>query len=176
MGVTLELHDDTRDARLAARGDTSAFERLYLRHAGRIRTVARRLLGEASADDGVQEVFLRAWSRLDTFRGDAAFGTWLYRLGTNVLLRQLERSRKHAEDDVDSMTIVVQPNSSRVDIDRALQSLPAPLREVVVLHDMEDHTHEEISELLGISVSACKMRLHRARTSLRAFIKESGDD
>ena len=176
MGVTLELNDDTRDARLAARGDTIAFERLYLRHAGRIRTVARRLLGETSADDGVQEVFLRAWSRLDTFRADAAFGTWLYRLAINVLLRQLERSRKHAEGDVDLMTVVVQPHSSRVDIDRALKSLPAGLRQVVVLHDMEDHTHDEISELLGISVSACKMRLHRARTALRAFIKERSDD
>src|SRR5688572_23433914 len=102
--LTVEFNDDHRDAHKAARGDTRAFERLYLRHAGRIRTLSRRLLGEAHADDGVQEVFLRAWSKLDMFRGDSTFGTWLYRLGTNVLLRQLELSRKHDVLDVDSTT------------------------------------------------------------------------
>jgi RNA polymerase sigma-70 factor (ECF subfamily) len=174
--LTLEFDDDDRDAHAAARGDTRAFERLYLRHAGRIRSLARRLLGEAHADDGVQEVFVRAWSKLDMFRGDSAFGTWLYRLGTNVLLRQLEQSRKHDRVDVDRATIVVQPSASRTDIDRALLSLPVELREVVVLHDMEDHTHEEIGELLGITVSASKMRLHRARLALRTFMQERGDD
>ena len=168
--LKVEFNDDQRDARQAARGDTRAFERLYLRHAGRIRTLARRLLGDAHADDGMQEVFLRAWSKLYLFRGDSTFGTWLYRLGTNVLLRQLEQSRKHDVVDVDRATIVVQPAASRTDIDRALHSLPVGLREVVVLHDMEDHTHEEISELLNITVSASKMRLHRARLALRTFI------
>jgi RNA polymerase sigma factor (sigma-70 family) len=174
--LTFEFNDDQRDAQQAARGDPRAFERLYLRHAGRIRTLSRRLLGDAHADDGMQEVFLRAWSKLYMFRGDSTFGTWLYRLGTNVLLRHLERNRKHHVVDVDSTTSVVQPAAPRTDIDRALHSLSAGLREVVVLHDMEDHTHEEISELLNITVSASKMRLHRARLALRTFIKERGDD
>ena len=72
--------------------------------------------------------------------------------------------------------VVVQPAATRADIDRALHSLPVGLREVVVLHDMEDHTHQEISDLLNITVSASKMRLHRARLALRTFIKERGDE
>jgi RNA polymerase sigma factor (sigma-70 family) len=174
--LTFEADDDHRDAHKAARGDMRAFERLYLRHAGRIRTLSRRLLGEVHADDGVQEVFLRAWSKLDMFRGDSTFGTWLYRLGTNVLLRQLEQTRKQDVVEVDSATMALQPAAPRTDIDRALHSLPVGLREVIVLHDMEDHTHEEISELLNITVSASKMRLHRARLALRTFIKEHADD
>jgi len=174
--AALELNDDLRDASRAARGDTRAFERLYMRHAGRIRTVARRLLGEAHADDGVQEVFLRAWSRLDSFRGESASGTWLFRLGVNVLLRELQRDRRHDAAGLDVVQLAVAPTAGRLDVDRALQALPVGLREVVVLHDMEDYTHEEVSELLGITVSASKMRLHRARSALRTFIRERIDD
>jgi RNA polymerase sigma factor (sigma-70 family) len=166
--------DDALDAQRASAGDAQAFERLYFRHAGRIRTVARRLLGPAHADDGVQEVFLRAWTKLHTYRGDSAFGTWLYRLGLNVLLRELQKGRRHAEfETIDEHDLVTPPASTiGSHIDRALQSLNPRLREVVVLHDMEDHTHEDIAALLDISVSASKMRLQRARTALRSFMTE----
>jgi len=163
--------EDAADAALAARGDTEAFERLYWRHGVRVKALARRLLGPADADDGVQEVFIRAWSRLGQFRGDSAFGTWLHRLAVNVLLRQLQRHRNH-EGDGRSLAQHAAPESVVPDEDlmRALGSLPNSIREVVVLHDMESYTHEEIARMLGIGVSASKMRLHRGRDALRRFI------
>ena len=86
--------EDGTDAALAARGDVAAFRRLYHRHAPRMHSLARRLVGASEADDVVQDVFIRAWTRLDTFRAESAFATWLHRLATNVCLRRLEQSRR----------------------------------------------------------------------------------
>jgi RNA polymerase sigma-70 factor, ECF subfamily len=170
--MTIEY--DRADAALAAAGDARAFERLYWRHAGRVKALARRLLGTLDADDGTQEVFVRAWSRLAQFRGESAFGTWLHRLAANVLVRQLEkRQRRGAEDSSELEHLAARPEAAPdTDIERALGTLPHGLREVVVLHDMESYTHDEIAEMLGIGVSASKMRLHRARNALRQFIEE----
>jgi len=168
---------DLADARLAAAGDAEAFGRLYWRHAARVKALARRLLGPGDAEDGTQEVFVRAWRRLGQFRGDSAFGTWLHRLAVNVLLRELDRSRRHASDDTPLDTLearTIPPGDP--DLERALALLPAGLREVVVLHDMESYTHDEIGQLLGIGRSASKMRLHRGRSALRGMLanRESG--
>ena len=162
---------DRADVSLAARGDSVAFGRLYWRHAARIKALARRLLGPADADDGAQEVFVRAWQRLDQFRGDAAFGTWLHRLAVNVLLRELERSRRHSAEaaPLEALPARQQPGAD-VDLERALATLAPGIREVVVLHDMESYTHDEIGDLLGIGVSASKMRLHRGRSALRGLL------
>lgn len=167
--VTTDL--DLADARLAAAGDAEAFGRLYWRHAAPVKALARRLLGPAEAEDGTQEVFMRAWRRLDQFRGDSAFGTWLHRLAVNVLLRELSRSRRLVGDDtaLDSLAAEPQPFGDP-DLERALATLPAGIREVVVLHDMESYTHDEIGELLGIGRSASKMRLHRGRLALRGLL------
>jgi RNA polymerase sigma factor (sigma-70 family) len=162
---------DQADARLAAAGDAEAFGRLYWRHAARVKALARRLLGPAEAEDGTQEVFVRAWRRLDQFRGDSAFGTWLFRLAANVLLRELERSRRRMTEDISLETLAADPESSGdPDLERALAALPVGVREVVVLHDMESYTHDEIGRLLGIGLSASKMRLHRGRSALRGLL------
>jgi RNA polymerase sigma-70 factor (ECF subfamily) len=168
---------DRADARLAAAGDAGAFERLYWRHAAGIRALARRLLGPSEADDGTQEVFVRAWKRLDQYRGDAAFGTWLHRLAVNVLLRELERGRRHLHEDADVETLTANhdPRSTTLDLEHALATLPPGIREVVVLHDMESYTHDEIGELLGIGRSASKMRLHRGRSALRRLLTMGED-
>lgn len=167
------MHDiDRADVALAAAGDARAFERLYWRHAARIHALARRFLGSSEAEDGTQEVFVRAWSRLGQFRGDAAFATWLHRLAVNVLLRLVERQNAHPSDDVHDPELLQARGTERdVDLERALQALPAGIREVVVLHDMESYTHEEIASALAIGVSASKMRLHRGRNALRQLIK-----
>jgi RNA polymerase sigma-70 factor (ECF subfamily) len=162
---------DLADARLAAAGDAEAFGRLYWRHAARVKALARRLLGPADAEDGTQEVFVRAWRGLGKFRGESAFGTWLHRLAVNVLLRELERSRRRPTWDTPLETLAAEPEpSGDPDLERALATLPAGLREVVVLHDMESHTHDEIGRLLGIGQSASKMRLHRGRSALRGML------
>ena len=168
----MSAEQDRADAALAAAGDAQAFARLYWRHAARVKALARRLLGTADAEDGAQEVFVRAWSKLGQFRGDAAFGSWLHRLAVNVLIRQLRRQKRRAAEGDEELERIAGPTARRpdADLERALRSLPDGTREVVVLHDMESYTHDEIAELLGIGVSASKMRLHRGRSVLRQLI------
>jgi RNA polymerase sigma-70 factor, ECF subfamily len=162
---------DRADARLAAAGDAAAFGRLYFRHAARIKALARRLLGQAEMEDGTQEVFVRAWHRIHQFRGESAFATWLHRLAVNALLRQRERGRRHPADDTPVESLMAESQSAKdLDLERALATLPAGIREVVVLHDMESYTHAEIGRLLGVGESASKMRLHRGRSALRALL------
>jgi RNA polymerase sigma-70 factor, ECF subfamily len=165
---------DARDVARAARGDTLAFERLYRSHAVRVHTLARRILGNDLAEDGAQEVFVHTWERLGTFRGESLFGTWLHRLAVNVLLRQSEIARRIAGRIapvfLDELASPVLDQASTIDVASALARLGPGLREVVVLHDMEGYTHDEIADALAISVSASKMRLHRGRTLLREWI------
>ncbi|MBX6364576.1 MAG: RNA polymerase sigma factor [Gemmatimonadetes bacterium] len=167
---------DRADARLAARGDRDAFERLYHRHAARIHTLARRMLGPDEADEATQDAFVRAWSKLASFRGDAAFGTWLHRLALNVILsRRAELARRRqrfaSEDDVPEVARSRStPPEARLDLETALARLPDGAREVFVLYDVEGYKHEEIAGLLGISVGTSKSQLHRARMLLRAHL------
>lgn len=167
-------HPDALDAQRASTGDVQAFERLYWRHAPRIQTLSRRMLGPDEAADGVQEVFVRAWRKLEQFRGEATFGTWLYGLALSVLLRRAQQVRRVAQwtSPLDAATEPGAPMRPEITLDvmQALAMLPPDLRTVVVLHDMEGHTHVEIAHALEITVSASKMRLHRARTALRAYI------
>jgi RNA polymerase sigma-70 factor (ECF subfamily) len=165
---------DARDVARAARGDTRAFERIYVTHSSRIHTLARRILGSELAADGAQDVFVHAWEQLGKFRGESLFATWLHRLAVNVLLRQAEVARRIASrlapgfvEELEAPTI---DTSTVIDIDTALARLGPGLREVVVLHDMEGYTHDEIADVLAISISASKMRLHRGRTLLREWI------
>ncbi|MEJ7809824.1 MAG: sigma-70 family RNA polymerase sigma factor [Gemmatimonadaceae bacterium] len=167
---------DAEDVALAAAGDVHAFERLYYRHAGRVRSLARRFVGHGDVDDATQDVFLRAWHKLALFRGDAAFGTWLHRLAVNLLLRRAEVAAR-ADLRNDEMTNELPAPAGvsldlSLDVDAVLARLEPALREVVVLHDMEGYSHEEIATLLGITASGSKMRLHRARTALRANARE----
>src|SRR4051812_19703827 len=111
----MSAEHDRADAALAAAGDAEAFGRLYWRHAARVKALARRLLGPADADDGAQEVFVRAWSRLGQFRGEAAFGTWLHRLAVNVLVRQLHRQRRRAGEGDQALEQVPGPEARRPD-------------------------------------------------------------
>ena len=88
---------DAVDVELAASGDAQAFERLYHRHVGRMQSLAQWLLGQEDVDDVLQDIFIRVWEKLHTFRGQAAFGTWLHRLATNVVLRRRAQRRTHAD-------------------------------------------------------------------------------
>ena len=165
---------EAEDVQSASRGDVDAFERLYRSHAERIHMLARRLVGSALADEATQDVFLRAWIKLGSFRGDALFGTWLHRLAINVLIRHAHVARRR-EDRHTALTPGLQAAATsdphlRLDLEAALGTLDDALRQVVVLHDMEGYSHEDIAALLGIGISASRMRLSRARLALRAFI------
>ncbi|HKS04888.1 MAG TPA: RNA polymerase sigma factor [Gemmatimonadaceae bacterium] len=166
---------DARDAARAARGDTRAFERLYVAHAARVQTLARRMVGRDLADDATQDVFIHAWEHLGQFRGEARFGTWLHRLAVNLLLRRAEVARRItariAPGTIEELHAPSSSPETRMDVDAALARLGPGLREVVVLHDLEGYRHEEIADVLAISVSASKMRLHRGRMLLREWLR-----
>jgi RNA polymerase sigma factor (sigma-70 family) len=168
---------EAADVRAAARGDVDAFARLHRTHAERIHMLARRLVGSDAADEATQDVFVRAWTKLGSFRGDARFGTWLHRLAVNALLRRAQSTRRREQRDgklVPELPAKGQGDPYlRLDLEAALTAIDGALRQVVVLHDMEGYTHEEIASLLGIGVSASRMRLSRARMALRAFMSEA---
>lgn len=172
----LPAENDAVDAVLAAAGDGHAFERLYRRHLGRIHSLARRMINPEEADDATQVVFIRAWEKLGTFRGESAFGTWLHRLAINVMLARrttlgIERGRYNdSEGAVDRVSGRPSQKDLSIDFEEAIEKLPSGAREVFVLHDIEGYKHEEIAGMLGIVAGTSKAQLHRARMALRGYL------
>ncbi|MFL5540856.1 MAG: RNA polymerase sigma factor [Longimicrobiaceae bacterium] len=164
------------DAALAASGDAHAFARLYREHAGRVHALARRMAGDQDADELTQDVFVRAWEKLRTFRGESAFGTWLHRLAVNLILaKRAAHARRRSRDAGDEALewTPARPATPELgmDFEKALERLPDGAREIFVLFDVEGYRHEEIAELLGVSVGTSKSQLHRARMILREHLR-----
>lgn len=174
---------DDRTANLVDRarnGDRTAFEALVRATYADTYTLAYRLTGdEEDARDVVQETYLRAFRGIARFRGDAQFTTWLYRITANAASTHLGRRAKHRHEELSADDSVA---DERPDIDpgqqaenealrhrlrAAIDRLPPRLRAVVVLRDVYDLPHGAIAEELGISETAAKVRLHRARRRLR---------
>lgn len=161
---------------LAAGGDVRAFERLYGAHSARIFNLARRMTTNESAVDLTQDIFLRAWEKLGTFRGESAFGTWLHRLAVNVILARraalrTEWSRISDEEGaLDSVPAKPGPADLGMDFERAIEHLPEGAKTIFVLYDVEGYQHEEIATMLGISSGTSKAQLHRARMILRRHL------
>lgn len=164
------------DAAMAGRGDPEAFERLYRATCDRIHALARRMAGPAAADDLTQEIYLRAWNKLSTFRGDARFSTWLHRLAVNLILGRRETMRRRedrfrsGEGVFEGMAARIGRPGLRMDFERALEHLPPRARTVFVLYDVEGYPHDEIADQLGITVGTSKSQLHRARMILRSHL------
>ena len=162
--------------RRAASGDERAFEGLYRRHVARIHSLVRRMTSVELADEMTQDVFVRAWDKLGSFRGESAFGTWLHRLAVNVVLthRRRERSRNAWIDDDDSqMERMGSPSvqvGAGVDLEAAMARLPEGARQVFILHDIEGWTHEEIAAHLELVPGTSKSQLSRARAALRRML------
>jgi len=172
-----QADSERADVALAQAGDAHAFERLYRAHVNRIHSLVRRMAGgDADADELVQDVFVRAWQRLGTFRGEAAFGTWLHRLAVNLVLNWLKgagRSRRIFDDDT---ALEFAPSRSArpdlaMDLEDALARLPRGARQIFVLHDVEGFRHEEIADLLGVTNGTSKAQLHRARMLMRGHLE-----
>ncbi len=174
---TSSVDTDLVDATLAASGDAQAFERLYRSHVARIHGLARRMLGTADADEATQDVFVRAWEKLGTFRGASAFGTWLHRVAINVILgkRQklaVQRDRfADADEPYERLAARTIPEGLNVDFEAAIEFLPPGARKVFVLHDVEGYKHQEIAEMLGVTAGTSKAQLHRARMTLREHLE-----
>ncbi len=161
-------------------GDREAFDELVRMTHADTYTLALRLTGnEEDARDVVQEAYLRAFRGLKRFRGDAQFSTWMYRITANCASTQLGRRNKHRHEELHDSDPVVddrpaadpqlqtEASALRVRLTTALETLPPKLRQVVVLRDIYDLPHEAIAAELGISETAAKVRLHRARKKLR---------
>lgn len=172
------------DAALVERartGDRQAFDGLVRATSGDVYALALRLTGdEHDARDVVQEAYLRAFRSIPGFRGDASFGTWMYRITANCAATSYRRRRAvhlvSLDTDVRVGELPSEPDADglasaaveRDRLERALRSLPLTLRSVVVLRDVYGLTHEEIASELGVSGAATRVRLHRARRLLRA--------
>lgn len=171
--------DDDLVARCRA-GDMDAFETIYRQHAPRLYSLAVRMTGSAAdGEDLLQEIFLQAHRKLGSFKGDAALGTWLYRLAVNYCLDHV-RSRRARMDKVtealDQTAVAMEPRAARetpiarLDLERALAQLPDGCREAFVLHDIEGFDHKEVGDLLGIAEGTSKSQVFKARMKLRAML------
>ena len=164
---------EATDVAAAASGEPEAFERLYRAHVGRVYSLACRLAGPSNADELTQDVFVRAWQKLDTYRGEARFGSWLYRLAVNSIYGSLRseaaEQRRRVESEVPLALAQGRRDTPeiRLDFEVAIERLPTGAREVFVLHDVEGYKHREIAEMVGITAGTSKSQLHRARMILR---------
>lgn len=166
--------------RLARAGDRAAYERLYRAHVGRVFALCVRLSGDrARANELTQDAFVLAWQKLMTLESDAAFATWLYRLTVNRVLMTLRQDKKWSEREAGSDVLeAVEPlrarrddhTGARIDLERAIATLPSQARVVFVLHDVEGYRHEEIANHMNIAVGTSKAQLHRARRLLREVL------
>jgi RNA polymerase sigma-70 factor (ECF subfamily) len=165
--------------RLAQAGDHDAFHALYREHVGRVFAVCLRLTGDrGTAEDRTQDVFVQAWRRLGTFRGDSAFGSWLYRLTINVVLNERRATRRRIArvEAVEDPGALERPRGGpapgdALDLERAIARLPEGARAIFVLHDVDGYRHEEIGTMLRIAVGTSKAQLFRARRLLREMLE-----
>lgn len=166
-----ELAVDAELVEEVAGGNVTAFEILYDRHVARVHGLCLRLSGnQARAEELTQECFVRAWQKINSFRGESKFGTWLYRLSANLVLSDLRRNRhwQHSLEEL-SDELVAAPVDETLgrDLEHAIATLPDGARAILVLHDIEGYSHPEISSMTGIAVGTSKTQLHRARVALR---------
>jgi RNA polymerase sigma-70 factor (ECF subfamily) len=176
--VGVSTVDPATTVRDAQGGSVPAFERLYREHCGRIYALCLRLAADpVQAEELTQDVFIRAWEKLASFRGDSAFGTWLHRLAVNEVLgrRRADGRRGARVMLVEDLTVYEVPRASqegiRLDLEAAMAKLPEATRTVFVMHDVEGFTHEEIARLTGRAEGTCKTLLHRARKMLRERLR-----
>jgi RNA polymerase sigma-70 factor (ECF subfamily) len=170
--------------RKACDGDGVAVRALYDRYAPRVFAVVRRIAGDDElAQDYAQEAWIRAIRALPTFRGDARFSTWLHRIAVNSALQALRKAETRRKREAPMpATVAVAPRMGDSLLSQKLESamdrLPEGMRSVLILHDVEGYTHEEIGELLGVTSGTSKSQLFKARAKMREMLRslnEGGD-
>ena len=165
----------------AAGGDRDAFDELVRRHQSAIVGLCRALIeGRGDAEDLAQEVFVRAWKSLRTFRGDSSFRTWLHRVAINVarthhanrgkLMRLFRPPSPHEEDPPDTVEGIDTRLARRDLVERALATLPPDLREAITLRDLQGLDYREIAHALDVPIGTIESRIFRARQRLRPLL------
>lgn len=165
----------------AQAGDMAAFDHLILRHQRRVFAVAYHILGNAEdAADVQQEAFVRAWSKLRGFRGDASFTTWLHRIAVNICINKKRRSRPASSVEQDGTLAALADHSNRPDrllnsvlVRQLLAEIPAKQRTVLVLREVEGMSIGEISQITGASVEAVRKQLWRVRKQFGELLRQN---
>jgi RNA polymerase sigma-70 factor, ECF subfamily len=178
--------DDRDMVSRCRQGDVEAFEDLYRRYHQRLFNVAYRMTGSAAdADELLQEIFLQVYRRIETFRGESALSTWLYRVAVNCCLDHLRSKLGRQQqvtgfiDDLDQVEPTApgswRPDSvlDRMELERAIAKLPPSYRAAFILHDVEGLEHHEVGDMLGIAVGTSKSLVHKARMRLRLILRGS---
>lgn len=169
---------DAQLIRLAAEGDARAIRSLYDRYAPRVYAVVRRIAGDDDlAQDYAQEAWIRAIRALPTFRGDSRFSTWLHRIAVNAALQALRKAEtRKKREGPRPVDIPIAPSTRdsllQKRLENALDDLPEGMRRVLILHDVEGYTHEEIGDVLGVTSGTSKSQLFKARAKMRAMLAE----
>ena len=180
---------EAESIRLAQGGDAAAFEHIYRTHSRRVYGLCFRMTGNPTlAEDLTQDIFLQVFRKIQTFRAEAAFSTWLYRLAVNVVLmrrrvKTLNETSLEARNETESDTFPrremgrvdmrVSGVVDRLNLRRALGQLPRGYRQIFLLHDVLGYEHHEIAEALRCSVGNSKSQLHKARMRLRTILRRS---
>jgi RNA polymerase sigma-70 factor (ECF subfamily) len=159
-------------------GSEDAFRELYRRHTPRLLGFVSRFLArtDAEAEDVVQETWLRACQALDRFRWDSVFSTWLLGIGANVARDHMRKNARSAEISMENLPDPPGPvdvPENRIDLERSIELLPDGYRTVLILHDVEGMKHEDIANVLDISIGTTKSQLSRARHALRVLLAEA---
>jgi RNA polymerase sigma-70 factor (ECF subfamily) len=173
--------------RHACDGEGPAVRALYERYAPRVYAVVRRIAGDDDlAQDYAQEAWIRAIQALPTFRGDSRFSTWLHRIAVNSALQSLRKADNRAKrrQPMPSEETLAAPSIAgdtllRRRLEAAMQELPDGMRQVLILHDIEGFTHDEIGDMLGVTAGTSKSQLFKSRVKMRTLLqglKESSDD
>jgi len=174
-------------AQASGRGDMQAFETIYKRHHRRVYSLCLRMVANATeAEDLTQEVFIQLFRKIGSFRGESAFTTWLHRLTVNHVLmhfrkRGVRLEKTTEEGEIGEIQDFLQAGAERprfvdrIALDKAISELPPGYRTVFVLHDVEGFEHEEVANMLGVSVGTSKSQLHKARMRLRELLNKKTD-
>ena len=179
LGDAETPHDESEWIRRAQQGDVAAFEPLYRAHVGRVHALCLRMLSDRSAaEELTQDTFVRAWERIGTFRWEASFGTWVYRIAVNQVLSSRRAERRFFDKLRELAGRVVVPAATDpvpadldLDLERALRQIPERPRLVFLLHDVEGYKHAEIAEIMGLTSGTTKTHLHNARKKLRGILE-----
>ncbi len=172
----------------AKQGDAQAFEILYNLHKRRVYSLCLRMTANtAAAEDLTQEAFLQLYRKIGTFRGESAFSTWLHRMAVNVVLMQLrkkglpvvpledtvETEEETPRKELGALDPALAGSIDRLQLKRAVETLPPGYRMIFLLHDVEGYEHNEIAGMVGCSIGNSKSQLHKARMKLRELLKTS---
>ena len=181
---------DAEVVRLAQHGDAAAFERIYRLHSRKVYNLCLRMTGDRTeAEDLTQDVFLQLFRKIDTFRGESAFSTWLHRMSINIVLMRF-RKKPIAQNSLDTITNPEKEFSTppkelggpdlhlngvidRVTLQAAIKELPAGYKAMFILHDIQGYNHDEIAEMFGCSAGNSKSQVHKARMRLRELLQNA---